>query len=297
MATPAIERITGVGIWSRELRFNADRAACRDAARELEQLGYRAVWLPDAGGDPLGVADELLGVTERLMAATGILNIWMHDPASVARQYRQTRDRFGDRFVLGLGNSHAPLVDADSPGRYQRPVSRLLGFLDGLQAAGIDTREETVLAALGPRMQGIVRDRAAGSHPYLVTAGFLRRSRELIGPGKLLAPELSVVLAADPVRARAQARAHLAGYLTLPNYLSNFRRMGFGDEELRDGGSDRFVDEVVAWGDVAKIGQRVAEFFDAGADHVCLQVADVPGERLPMTQWRALAALTRSPGR
>lgn len=297
MATPAIERITGVGIWSRELRFNADRAACRDAARELEQLGYRAVWLPDAGGDPLGVADELLGVTERLMAATGILNIWMHDPASVARQYRQTRDRFGDRFVLGLGNSHAPLVDADSPGRYQQPVSRLLGFLDGLQAAGIDTREETVLAALGPRMQGIVRDRAAGSHPYLVTAGFLRRSRELIGPGKLLAPELSVVLAADPVRARAQARAHLAGYLTLPNYLSNFRRMGFGDEELRDGGSDRFVDEVVAWGDVAKIGQRVAEFFDAGADHVCLQVADVPGEQLPMTQWRALAALTRSPGR
>lgn len=297
MTAPAIERVTGVGIWSRELRFNTDRAACQAAARELEQLGYQAVWLPDAGGDPLGVASELLGVTGQLVIATGILNIWMHDPASVARQYRQTLDRFGDRFVLGLGNSHAPLVDAGSPGRYQRPVTRMLGFLDGLQAAGLDTREETVLAALGPRMQGIVRDRAAGSHPYLVTAAYLRHSRELIGHGKLLAPELSVVLAEDPARARAQARAHLADYLTLPNYLSNFRRMGFGDEDLRDGGSDRFVDEVVAWGGVARIGQRVAEFFDAGADHVCLQVAGVRGEQLPMAEWRALAALTCSRGR
>lgn len=297
MTAPAIERIGGVGIWSRELRFNTDRAACQDAARELEQLGYKALWLPDAGGDPLGVAGELLGMTERLTAATGILNIWMHDPANIARQYRQTLDRFGDRFVLGLGNSHAPLVDAGSPGRYQRPVTRILDFLDGLQAAGLDTREETVLAALGPRMQGIVRERAAGSHPYLVTAGYLRSSRELIGNGKLLAPELSVVLAADPTRARAQARAHLAGYLTLPNYVSNFRRMGFGDEELRDGGSDRFVDEVVAWGDVARIGQRVAEYFDAGADHVCLQVVEVPDEQLPMTEWRALAALTCRRGR
>jgi len=292
MTAPAIERVTGVGIWSRALRYGTDRAGCRDAARELEQLGYRTVWLPDVGGDPLGVAGELLEVTEQLVAATGILNIWMHDPASVARQYRQSLDRFGDRFVLGLGNSHAPLVDAGSPGRYQRPVTRLLSFLDGLQSAGLDTKEETVLAALGPRMQGIVRDRAAGSHPYLVTAGYLRRSRELIGHGKLLAPALSVVLAADPALARARARAHLAGYLTLPNYLNNFRRMGFGDEELRDGGSDRFVDELVAWGDVAKIGQRVTEFFDAGADHVCLQVADVPGEQLPMTEWCALAALT-----
>jgi probable F420-dependent oxidoreductase len=297
MTAPAIEHVTGVGIWSRELRYNTDRAACREAVRELEQLGYRTVWIPDVGGDPLGVAGELLEVTEQLAVATGILNVWMHDPASVARQYRQTLDQFGNRFVLGLGNSHAPLVDAGSPGRYQRPVTRLLGFLDGLQSAGLDTKEETVLAALGPRMQGIVRDRAAGSHPYLVTTEYLRRSRELIGPGKLLAPALSVVLVADRARARAQARAHLTGYLTLPNYLNNFRRMGFDNEELRDGGSDRFVDDLVAWGDVAKIGQRVAEFFDAGADHVCLQVADVPSEQLPMTEWQTLAALTGSRGR
>jgi probable F420-dependent oxidoreductase len=294
MTAPAIEQVTGVGIWSRELRYNTDRASCGAAARELEQLGYRTVWIPDVGGDPLGVAGELLEGTKQVAVATGILNIWMHDPASVARQYRRTLDRFGDRFVLGLGNSHAPLVDAGSPGRYQRPVTQLLGFLDGLQSAGLDTREETVLAALGPRMQGIARDRAAGSHPYLVTAEYLRRSRELLGPGKLLAPALSVVLVADPARARAQARVHLAGYLTLPNYLNNFRRMGFDNEELRDGGSDRFVDELVAWGDVAKIGRRVAEFFEAGADHVCLQVAGVPREQLPMTEWRALAALTGS---
>src|SRR5262249_61509729 len=147
-------------------------------------------------------------------------------PPGGPRQYRQTLDRFGDRFVLGLGNSHAPLVDAGSPGRYQRPVTQLLGFLDGLQSAGLDTKEETVLAALGPRMQGIVQDRAAGSHPYLVTVGHLRRSRELIGHGKLLAPALSVVLTADPIPARARARAHLARYLALPHYLNHARRVG-----------------------------------------------------------------------
>lgn len=294
MAAKAIERLAGgVGIWSRELRYNRDRGACQDAARELERLGYRAVWLPDAGGDPFGIAAELLEVTDRLIVATGILNIWMHDPAEVARRYRQTLDRFAGRFVLGLGNSHAPLVNAAGPGRYRRPVTRMLEFLDGVQAAGLDTREAAILAALGPRMQSIVRERAAGSHPYLVSAEYLRQSRERIGATACLAPELSAVLDDDPGRARSRARAHLGSYFALDNYANNFRRLGFSEADMRDGGSDRLVDEIIAWGDVAKIGQRVAEYFSAGADHVCLQVTGVPDEQLPMPAWQALAALTR----
>ncbi len=291
--TPAIEKLTGIGIWSRELRYNADRRACQEAAGLLEDAGFTAFWLPDAGGDPLGVAGELLGATQTILAATGILNIWMHDPADVVAAYEKTIATYGDRFVLGLGNSHAPLVDADEPGRYQRPVARMLEFLDGLQSAGLDPADHAILAALGPRMQGIVRDRAAGSHPYLVTAEYLRASRSAIGERARLAPELGVVLEADPTRARDLARQHLAGYFALPNYANNFRRLGYADADLRDGGSDRLVDDTVAWGSVERIGERVAEYFAAGADHVCLQVVNVPDEHLPLDEWRALGALNR----
>lgn len=291
MATPAIERLGGVGIWSRELRYNSDRLACQEAARELEALGYTALWLPDAGGDPLGIASQLLDVTDHILLATGILNIWMHDPADVVSRYRQVIDKYGDRFVLGLGNSHAPLVDAESPGRYDRPVAKMVEFLDGLAAAGLSTKETTILAALGPRMQRIVRDRAAGSHPYLVNASYLRQARTTLGDDACLAPELGVVIDPDPVSGRARARAHISGYFALPNYRNNFLRMGYDESDFRGGGSDRLIDAVVAWGTVARIGERVEEYFRAGANHICLQIVGVPDEQLPMDDWRALSAL------
>jgi len=286
---PTIAGLGGVGVWSRELRYNSDRAAVRDAATELEQLGYTSLFIPDAGGDPLGVADELLAVTASITVATGILNIWMHEPAQVVRDYRALRARRADRFVLGIGNSHATIVDADEPGRYRRPVSRMIAYLDDLATAGLDTTEEVILGALGPRMLELSGARAAGAHPYLVTVDYLRESRGILGEGRLLAPELGVVLEADPEAARARGRDHVSGYLELPNYLTNLQRLGYGDDDFRDGGSDRLIDDIVAWGTPEAVRERIDAYFAAGADHVCIQILNVPDEHLPLMDWRRLA--------
>ncbi|MBN9193779.1 TIGR03620 family F420-dependent LLM class oxidoreductase [Microbacterium sp.] len=286
---PTIAGLGGVGVWSRELRYNSDRAAVRDAATELEELGYTSLFIPDAGGDPLGVADELLSVTGSITVATGILNIWMHEPAQVVREYRALRARRADRFVLGIGNSHATIVDADEPGRYRRPVSRMIAYLDDLAAAGLDTKEEVILGALGPRMLELSGTRAAGAHPYLVTVDYLREARRILGDGRLLAPELGVVLEADPEVARARGRDHVSGYLELPNYLTNLQRLGYGDDDFADGGSDRLIDDIVAWGTPEAVRERIDAYLAAGADHVCVQMLNVPDEHLPLTDWRRLA--------
>ena len=286
---PTIAGLGGVGVWSRELRYNSDRAAVRDAATELEELGYTSLFIPDAGGDPLGVADELLSVTGSITVATGILNIWMHEPAQVVREYRALRARRADRFVLGIGNSHATIVDADEPGRYRRPVSRMIAYLDDLAAAGLDTKEEVILGALGPRMLELSGTRAAGAHPYLVTVDYLREARRILGDGRLLAPELGVVLVADPEVARARGRDHVSGYLELPNYLTNLQRLGYGDDDFADGGSDRLIDDIVAWGTPEAVRERIDAYLAAGADHVCVQMLTVPDEHLPPTDWRRLA--------
>lgn len=286
---PTIAGLRGVGVWSRELRYNSDRAAVRDAATELEQLGYTSLFIPDAGGDPLGVADELLSVTGSITVVTGILNIWMHEPAQVVRDYRALRARRADRFVLGIGNSHATIVDADQPGRYRRPVSRMIAYLDDLESAGLDTTEEVILGALGPRMLELSGTRAAGAHPYLVTVDYLREARRILGDGSLLAPELGVVLEADPEVARARGRDHVSGYLELPNYLTNLQRLGYGEDDFRDGGSDRLIDDIVAWGTPEAVRERIDAYLAAGADHVCVQMLNVPDEHLPLADWRRLA--------
>ena len=286
---PTIANLSGVGVWSRELRYNSDRAAVRDAATELEQLGYTSLFIPDAGGDPLGVADELLGVTDTITVATGILNIWMHEPEQVVRGYRELQARRDDRFILGIGNSHATIVDAEEPGRYRQPVTRMIAYLDDLAAAGLDTNDEVILGALGPRMLGLSGTRAAGAHPYLVTVDYIRQAREILGAGRLLAPELGVVLEADPEVARARGRDHVAGYLELPNYLTNLERLGYGADDFADGGSDRLVDDIVAWGTPEAVRERLDAYFAAGADHVCIQILNVPDEHLALDDWRRLA--------
>jgi probable F420-dependent oxidoreductase len=289
MASFARQLLSGVGIWSRELRYNTDRGPVVDAAAELEYLGYTALFIPDAGGDPLGVADELLAATNHITVATGILNIWMHEPADVVRQYRALQQRHSDRFVLGIGNSHAPLVNATEPDRYRRPVAKTVEFLDGLQAAGLATENEVLLAALGPRMLTLSAERGAGAHPYLVTADYIAQARELLGPHACLAPELAVVLETDPDQARANGRQHVQDYFALPNYRTNLQRLGYTDADFADGGSDRLVDDLVAWGDPDAIAVRVQQLMSAGADHVCIQVVNVPDAELPLEQWRALA--------
>jgi probable F420-dependent oxidoreductase len=270
-----------VGVWSRELRFHADRDAARDAAAELEALGYGALWIPDVGGDVLGAVGEMLDATATIAVATGILNLWMHDAASVASGLAALPG--GDRFLLGLGASHAAVVDA-----YAKPLSAMRDYLDALDAAGLPASDR-ILAALGPKMLDLSRDRAGGAHPYLVDVAHTAAARERLGDDKLLAPELSVAFSDDLSVARAAARAHVADYLALPNYSNNFRRLGFGDEDFTDGGSDRLVDALVAYGDETRIATRVAEHLAAGADHVCIQVVGQQDEALALEAWRRLA--------
>jgi probable F420-dependent oxidoreductase len=272
-----------IGIWSNRLRYHEDRAAVADAAAELDELGYGTLWLPDVGGDVLGDVEHVLDATRRVAVATGILNIWMHEAPAVAAGVAALDERHPGRFRLGLGASHATVVEA-----YQRPYSSMVAYLDALDAATPTVAPgDRLLAALGPRMLELARDRAIGAHPYLVPVEHTRQARAALGPGRLLAPELAVVL--EPDDGPAVARAHVADYMELPNYVRNLRRLGFGDEDLRDGGSERLVRALVAWGDEQAIAQRVEEHLEAGADHVCLQV--LSAQPLPREAWRRLAEI------
>lgn len=283
-------RLGGTGIWSPALRYS-DPAVAGDLARELEGLGYSALWIPDSGGDVFGAVETLLAATKTATIATGILNLWMHEPEETAAQHARLSSIYQHRFLVGIGVSHARLIDATEAGRYRKPLARTRQFLDDLDAAPtplpVDAR---VLAALGPKMLELARDRAAGAHPYLVTPEHTNAARRALGPAKLLLPEQGVVLETDPNRARTIARRHLANYLGLPNYSNNWKRFGFTDDDLSDGGSDRLVDALVAWGDEAAIASRVEEHRDAGADHVCLQVLTEERGALPIDHCRRLAA-------
>jgi probable F420-dependent oxidoreductase len=279
-----------VGIWSRELRFHRDKGAIAAAAAELEELGYSALWVPDVGGDVAGAVEDLLAATERLMVVTGILNIWLHPADEVAGWRARVEQRWPGRFGLGLGASHKPVVEATLPGAYHRPLSKMRDYLDALDAAAPPVPEAArLLAALGPRMLELARERSAGAHPYLVTPDHTRWAREALGPGPILAPEQAVVLDADRAVALQRARAFVGDYLALPNYVNNLRRSGFSSLDFAGGGSDRLVDAVVVVGDEAMVAERVAAHRAAGADHVCIYVVGGAGDELPLESWRRLA--------
>jgi probable F420-dependent oxidoreductase len=287
-------RLSGTGVWSAGLRYG-DAAQAAEAAHELEELGYSALWLPDVGGDLFGAVERLLTSTTAVTVGTGVLNIWMHSAEEAAREYARLAAASGDRLLLGLGVSHASFINGRDPGRYRRPLSAMREFLDGLDAAAPSVPESArVLAALGPKMLEVARSRAAGAHPYNVTPEHTASARQALGPDRLLAPEHAVALTTDAEEARALGRAHLAHYLALPNYTNNLRRLGFGDDDFADGGSRRLIDALVAWGDEGEIAARVNEHRDAGADHVCVQVLSNEGW-FPLKAWRELApALTAS---
>jgi probable F420-dependent oxidoreductase len=282
-----------VGIWSPGLRRASDDGAVREAAAELEALSYGALFIPGmSGGDDLfPAARRLLDATGRVTVATGILNVWMHEPAEAAAATAELRDAHPGRFVLGLGISHAPLVDREEPGRYRKPLTTMRAYVDALDAQPRPVPPDgRMLAALGPKMLDLARERTLGAHPYFVTVEHTRFARERLGVGPLLAVEQGVVLETDPETARAAARAHMEIYLTLPNYTNALLAHGLGEEDLRDGGSDKAVDAIVAWGDEEAIAARVAEHHAAGADHVCLQVVAGP-DALPLDHWRRLATI------
>ncbi|RYJ31912.1 hypothetical protein CU044_0279 [Streptomyces sp. L-9-10] len=282
------ESVGRYGIWSTELRSEdaAVRAEIPEAAAELEELGFGAVWLGGSSGVEHAV--PLIEATSRLTVATGILSIWQYEADDAAARFHTLESGHPGRFLLGLGASHAKLS-----AQYRRPYSAMVGYLDALDAAGVPAGR-IVLAALGPKMLELSRDRTGGAHPYLVTPEHTAQARELLGPDPLLAPELKVVLDTDPDTARAAARGYLAMYLGLPNYTNSFLRLGFTEDDFTGGGSDRLIDAVYAWGDAARIRDRIDAFHTAGADHVALQIVtgdSAPGApgALPRAEWRRLA--------
>jgi probable F420-dependent oxidoreductase len=278
-----------VGIWSGQLR-RADPSAITEAAAELDELGFGAIWIPGGhGGDVFGDVARLLTATTRATVATGILNVWMHTPDETAGGHAALIDEHPGRFLLGLGVSHEPAV-TNSGQTYARPLAKMRDFLDALDAASPPVPAgERMLAALGPRMLELARDRSAGAHPYLVTPDHTATARAVLGEGPLLATEVMVVLDDDAEKARAVARQHLSRYMVLPNYTNNFLRHGFTEDDLLDGGSDQLVDGVIAWGDLDAIAARVGEHHAAGADHVCIQVLEADATALPRDAWRRLA--------
>ena len=249
----------------------------RAAARALEAAGYGTIWFGENpfNKEALSHAALLLDATERVTVATGIASIWLRSPESAANGAATLAEAHPGRFVLGLGVSHAPTVDAIGR-RYAKPLTRMREYLDAMdgvrfRAAPPSEPAPRVLAALAPKMLALARDRTEGAHPYLVTPEHTKLARATLGDGPVLAPEQSFVLERDPERARAIARDHLEFYLALPNYRDNWLRSGFEESDLADGGSDRLIDALIVWGDEAAVIERVAQHHAAGADHVALQ--------------------------
>jgi len=279
-------RLGKIGIWSMELRFG-DRAQAAEAAGELEELGFGTLWFPGGiGGDVTGDFDRLLAATKRATVATGIINVWKHEPREIADWWKGLTTDKQSRVLLGLGVSHSPLIGE----AWGHPLAVMRKYLDELHKDGVPG-DSLCLAALGPKMLELSRDRTAGAHPYLVTPEHSRRAREILGPGKLLAPEQGVVLENDPERARTLARAALDHYRQLPNYTNSWRRLGFSEDDIKYT-SDTLIDGLFAWGTPDKIAERVKAHLAAGADHVCLQVVTGAGLDVGAARpaWRALAA-------
>jgi probable F420-dependent oxidoreductase len=256
-----------------------------NVAGELESLGYGTLW--SSGGFETGLAPrfgELLAATESATVASGIASIWTTTPEDVAGEVVDLEDGYDGRFLFGIGASHHVIVSD-----YARPYSRMVEYLDGLDALERTVlREQRVLAALGPRMLELAKDRAAGAHPYFVPVEHTAFAREALGPGPVLATEVAVVLGTDRTDALALARQYASIYLPLPNYANNLRRFGYTDDDIEGGGSDRLIEAVIPWGDAETIAGRVRAHLDAGADHVCIQVvADF--QTFPLAQYRDLA--------
>jgi probable F420-dependent oxidoreductase len=264
-----------IGIWRHPSGLTQELVA------EVEALGYGAIW---AGGSPpgdFGVIEQLLDATNRIAVATGIVNVWQDDAATVGASYHRITARYPGRFLLGLGIGHPEATQ-----EYQQPYAKLVSYLDQLDDLKVPA-EGRVLAALGPKVLRLSAERAAGAHPYLVTPEHTRQARQILGDGPLLAPEQKVVLETDPEKARALARPRVEKpYLGLNNYLSNLRRLGWTDADFADGGSDALIDALAVHGDAEALGRGVTAHLDAGADHVAVQVLNPD----PLPALRALAA-------
>ena len=265
-----------------------------ELAQRTEELGYAALWYPEVlSYECFSLGSFLLSNSKRLIIGSGIANIYARD-AAATKQGQHTLAKFsGGRFLLGLGVSHTLLVEDARGHQYGRPVATMRAYLDGMEKAAavappLDEPPPTVLAALGPQMTALAGRRTDGAFPYNVTPEHTARAREVLGPDKWLCVEQKVLLVADPGKAREIARQTMAFYLPLSNYRNNWKRGGFSDDDLADGGSDRFLDAMVAWGSETAVRQRIQAHFDAGADHVCIQPLHRNGQ--PFPDYNALTA-------
>ena len=272
-----------LGVWA---AFDGVSAtAALEFARRIERWGYPALWMPEGRGRNVLVhAAFLLSGTSRLIVASGIANIYARDPMAMASAQRGLNEQSDGRFLLGIGVSHRPIVATMRGHAYGAPVATMRAYLEAMRTAPYQAPlpaepPRTVVAALGPRMLALSAELADGAHPYNVAPEHTQKAREAVGPVKLVCPEQMVLLDTDPSRARRAARAALAPYLQLDNYVNNWRRSGFSDADLAGGGTDRFIDAMVAWGDETAIRARIQQHWDAGADHVCIQSLRPEGSR------------------
>lgn len=267
-----------VGVWTRTDGLSISETV--EFAQRIEALRYGALWIPDAfGRDPLVHAGWLLAHTRRLVVATGIVNIHLRDPFAVAGAQKTLHEQSSGRFLLGLGVSHEPAMTRILGRSYPPPLASMRGYLDAIAAAPwagppLEAEPPIILAALGPKMLALAAERTLGAHPYFAPPSNTARSRVLLGASAWLCPEQKLLLESDPSRARARARAAMAGSLALPNYRLNLKRAGFEEGELDHGGNDRVVDAIVAWGGIDVLVQRVEDHLVAGATHVCIQALD-----------------------
>jgi probable F420-dependent oxidoreductase len=288
-------QIGRLGVWASMDGMTA--AAAADFAQRVEGWGYGALWVPESRGrNVLVVSSWLLASTRTLTVATGIANIYARDAQASAAGQHALAEQSGGRFLLGLGVSHVPLVEGLRGHTYGKPVETMRGYLEGMRRASYAApppaeTPKTVIAALGPKMLALAGSHTDGAHPYLVSPAHTKEARGILGPGKLLCPEQTVVGETDPARARRIGRAWLGRYLEMVNYRQNLLRLGFAAADLASGGSDHLVDTVIAWGDATAIRKRIDEHWAAGADHVCIQALN-PDEATPaLPDQRLLAAL------
>jgi probable F420-dependent oxidoreductase len=280
-------KMKNLGVWAGTDSFSAAEAAA--FARRVEAWGYGALWIPESvGREVFSASAWLLANTSHLIVASGIANIYARDALSAAAAQKGLNEQSAGRFLLGLGVSHIPLVEGVRQHQYGKPVTTMRTYLQAMAAAPYRSvppaaPPKTILAALGPKMLELSAERADGAHPYNVPPEHTTMARALLGVGKLLCVEQAAILETDTAKARAAARQFLSIYLGLPNYVNNWRRLGFADVDLAGGGSDRLVDTLVVWGDEKAIRARIEQHWQAGADQVCVQAigpVGLPDERL-----------------
>lgn len=286
-----------IGLWTHDFDLQP-MAKAQEAIAEVEEMGYGAVWVPEATiREPFASTALLLSATKKMVLATGIASLHARTAQTMQAGWKTLTEAFPDRFLLGIGVSHAPMVQGVHKGNYDKPYSTMVEYLDAMDkgiffAAAPSTAPQRVLAALGPKMLKLAAERGAGAHPYFTPVEHTAFARETMGTGALLAPELAVVLETDATKAREIARKYMTTYTRLPNYTNNLKRFGFTEDEITKQ-EDRLVDAIVAWGSLDTVVAAVKGHLNAGADHVCIQVlTDKPGT-LPMREWQELADATR----